>query len=68
MNLPPRPRAPLYQRTYNTAVVCGDSTEQPLARFSFKSGPFYDVEEALAPTVELQGEASDLEISWIIMA
>lgn len=37
MNLPPRPRAPLYQ-----------------PRFSFKSSPFYDVEEALAPTVELQ--------------
>ncbi|KAH7051057.1 PINIT domain-containing protein [Macrophomina phaseolina] len=37
MNLPPRPRAPLYQ-----------------PRFSFKSSPFYDIDEALAPTIELQ--------------
>lgn len=35
-----------------------EHTEQYTARFSFKQSPFYDVEEALAPTVELQGEVA----------
>ncbi|GME53545.1 DNA-binding SAP [Neofusicoccum parvum] len=37
MNLPPRPRAPMYQ-----------------PRFQFKESPFYEIQEALAPTLELQ--------------